>query len=333
MFLSKDTSTLRISISLFLCCVLLNSCANDSWKVSVEAAEKFKKSGDIEQSIKHYALAINEMERAHADKDAELQVLAELISLQTKAQKYKEASVNVDKAISLAELSYGPNDYRLMPFLTQARVLSSRLSDRPRGSALLERMISLEEKKNGRDSIQMMWILDEYARSTSPSCGDMFDKTKLKQLVLLREKFSSDKELETLQDKFILADVLAQTNEKDEAEKLYLASIESARANVPGILANGLVRYSRFLIKNGREKEAIPLLREAYLMAGPGPHYNPLLGPEIADELGGILENEGKKQEAATVYSAIIAKLNESMGTHPMLETFSNRYKELAPTR
>lgn len=312
---------------------LLGSCtATQRWKEPLALAEKYKTAGDNKNAIKNYRLAIEEMEKAHADKSTEVEALEKLIALEKREHNYEEIQKLCQKAIPMADLAYGPNSLKLIPLLAEARDASSKHADREKSAALLERIISIQEKNSGSNSVQLMWYLEDYAKSTSPTCGDKFDVQKLRHLVALREKHFGPTNTDTIKDKLILADVLGQNSTTlKEADPIYLDCIKSARTQgQPNLVSNCLLRYARFMRRSKRQTEALPYLQEAYAISGPGKHYNTLMGPDIADMLGEALEAKGKTKEARQVYSAMIAQLsNQSLGTHPMLSEFSERYASL----
>jgi len=169
-------------------------------------------------------------------------------------------------------------------------------------------------------------LLDQYARSKAPSCGDSFDVKKLRQLVRLRDKFSSPDNVDTLRDKIILASVLSQTGEMKESLEIYAACLKTAREKCKGLLPELLLSYSKALTLNKETDKALPLLQEAYRLSGPGPTFNPIITPEIAGDLGFLLEQKEKKSEAAKVYESIIKELKARNNTGK-LAYFENSLK------
>lgn len=297
----------------------------------MESAQKFQANGDRKNAIKNYYLVIDEMEKARADKSAELPILAKLIDLERKENNYAAVEKLCEKSIPMADLAYGPSSLSVIPFLSEYRDAVSRHANREKSAALLDRMISIQEKNTGSNSVQLMWYLEEYAKSTSPTCGDRFDVNKLRQLVALRQKNFGANNKDTIRDKLVLADVLGQSKATEkEAEPIYLECIKSARTQEQvSLISNSILRYSRFLRRSKRETEALPYLEEAYKISGPGKYYSALMGPDIAEMLGEALEAKGKKEDAKKIYSAMIAQLKSSMGVHPMLAEFTQRYADL----
>ncbi len=313
--------------------LILSSCAPSvSWKQSLQAAQKYHSDGDYKNALKFYYLANGEMDKARADKAIQLDTLSKMIALEKKQNNQEAVEKLSEKAIPMADLSYGPTNLKLIPFLADLRDAVSRHPDRDKSAALLERIISIQEVNSGSDSIQLMWYLEDYAKSTSPTCGDRFDPNKLRHLVALREKHFGANNKDTIRDKLVLADVLGQSKESQkEAEKLYLECINAAQTQGKNALvANCSLRYARFLRREKRIDDALPYLKEAYAISGPGLHYSSLLGPEIADLLGEALETDGKRQEAKQVYSSILAYMNkQNLGQHPMYSGFSEKLEHL----
>lgn len=328
-FFPKKSCSLIVT---FVFTALLCSCSTTTkWKQPLEMAQKYQQAGDSKNAIKYYYSSLEEMEKARADKLAQIAVLGKLIALEKKENNHVSVEKLCDKVIPMAELAYGPDSLNLIPFLAEMRDAVSRHADRDKAGALLDRIISIQEKNSGPDSVQLMWFLEDYAKSTSPTCGDRFDLGKLRHLVALRAKHFGATNKDTIRDKLILADVLSQKAESEkEAEQLYRECIKATQlTGEKSLQANSSLRYSRFLRRSKRLEDALPFLEEAYSISGPGKTYSPLFGPEIADLLGEALETKGKRKEAKELYETMIAHLNKQAGTHPLLSDFSDRLSNL----
>ena len=318
-------------VGLFLVLLLTSCASSEKWKPTLEKADALSKAGERASAIKYYYQGLGEMEQARASKDAQLTVLGKLIALEHKDNNAQAMQKLCQKALPMADITYGPDSLKLLPFLAEARDAHSRLSEREKAAAMLDRIISIQEKNSGSDSAQLMWFLEDYAKSTSPTCGDRFDVSKLRHLLRLRAKYSGESNPDSIRDKLVLADVLGQQEaSQKEAEQLYLECIKSAKApgTPPGLMSNCILRYARFMRITKRPADALPLLQVAYAASGPGGNYSRLMGPDIADLLGDALEHKGKTKEAKAIYAAMVAQLSNEK-THPMYAEFFERYESL----
>jgi tetratricopeptide (TPR) repeat protein len=97
------------------------------------------------------------------------------------------------------------------------------------------------------------------------------------------------------------ADLLARIGGRDEeAEKLFLDSLEFDKANRPGNPANALnLRgYVAFLVTRGRAAEAEPLAREAFELTSKQPKAQ---RTRVVEALVSVLESIGKGEEAGAL--------------------------------
>jgi tetratricopeptide (TPR) repeat protein len=97
-----------------------------------------------------------------------------------------------------------------------------------------------------------------------------------------------------------LADLHGQQGKDEEAERLFLESLEFDRKNRPGNRANALnIRaYCVFLVKRNRHAEAEPLAREAYELTRPQPIAQK---KSLIELYAAVLEGVGKRDEANAI--------------------------------
>ena len=308
---------------------LLVSCRPpaEQWKAMQTKAEQLRKQGDTAAAIKEYKAAVKQMDETQAAPKQEIVCLNQLIVLLLQERKAAEAKDYAEKALSMAERQYGPDHINVMPQVVLVQRVAADQGDKQTVTKTLDRIIEIQQKRTGPESQPVMWLLDQYARTRSLSCGDGFDEAKLRQLVHLREKFVGLDNLETTRDRIILAAALSQKGESKESLEIYASCMELARKKYPGLLPELCINYAKALRKNKQNDRALPLLKEAYTLAGPGPKYNSVLAPEIATELGWQLEELKQKKEAAAVYKTMADQLDADKNKKS--EYFKGRLAEL----
>lgn len=315
-------------VFLMLTASLVACQRQDEWKDTLAEAEKAKAKNDLKNASAQYVTAIKQMDQVHADQKQELAALNELIDVLLKSGELSQADNYAQKALSLAERIFGPDHIDVLPQVVLLRTVAEKIPDRGRMAIYLDRMIEIQQKRTGPDSVPVMWLLDEYARSKSPACGDKYDTDKLKQLLRLRQKFAPPHDINTIRVTMTYADSLAQDGKISEATALYESCLQDARAKRPGLLPELLLRYGRYCIKRKNNSRAEQLLHEAYVLSGPqAGAYNLILTPEIAGEYGDVLLTNKRKKEAAEVYSAILTKL-KSANNIDRARYFEARLKE-----
>lgn len=263
--------------------------------------------------------AIKEMDASHSDQKEELKALNRLISLLSKDKNFADADKYAQKALSLAERVFGPDSKEVLSQVAILKTIVQELPDKARESAYLDRMIELQAKATGEDSLPVMWLLDEYARSKSPVCGEKYETKKLRQLIKLREKFANPDDLVTTKDRMVLADTLLIDAERAEAVKIYEHCLILGREKLPGILPEVLYRYGKLCLKLKQSEKGLGYLREAYSLVGPGHIYNPIQTPEIAGEFADALLANKHMSEAAKVYEFLLEKLKADRNTERVL--------------
>lgn len=325
---SHSRARLNLAFLSLVSLSLLVSCRPGSdWKASQTQGDEMKKSGKNAEAIKYYKLAVKQMDESNAPPKQELVCLNQLITLLLQEKQAKDADEYAKKALSMAERQYGPDHINVMPQVVLVQKVAGDLGDRERVHKSLDRLIEIQTARTGAESQPVMWLLDQYARSRSLSCGDGFDPVKLKQLVHLREKFVGKDDLETTRDRIVLAVSLNQAGQTKESFEIFENCMKLAREKYQGLLPELCFHYAKALIKQKQNDKALPLLKEAYSLAGPGKKYNAVLAPEIATELGFQLEEKKLDSEAADVYKEMIARLDADKNSKA--EYFKTRLKEL----
>ncbi len=311
----------------------VSSChpSSEAWKENLEKASLAKSQKNFDSAVKLYKATVKQMEELNESAKIQIPVLNKLIVLLLEQKKNKEAFSYAEKALRYAERAYGPDHINVMPQLVLAEKAASRLHDREKADSYMNRMIELQEKESGNDSVPVMWLLDQYARSKSPSCGDKFDSEKLRHLVRLREKFAALDSLDTIQDKVILASVLSQEGKADEAATIFDYCVKVSREKYPGYLPEAELQYAKALKKTKQNEKAILLLKDAYKIAGPGKRYNLVLAPDIASELGFLLASQNRNAEAALIYKEMIEKFKSSGASLDRLASFEQKLQDLSP--
>lgn len=298
-------------VSLFAC------GEQDTWTSLTKKANAAEKTGDSLLAMKLYTEALTQLERAPETDDAakkeKLKTLNQLSALALDRKQLSAAQSYANSALSLAERIFGPDDINVMPHVIQQQRVFEASQNKPKASQCMMRVIDLQEKRTGPESVPVMWLLDQYARSKSLTCGDKFDPARLRQLVRLREKHASKDDLETIRDKMILATCLVnQGDGKDDQEafQLYQYCLEVSRKKHPGFLPSLVLSYARDLGKRNKDPDkSISMLQEAYLPIGPGKRFNPNLSPDLASELASLLESRNRKKEAHEIYKGIVDEL------------------------
>ncbi len=313
---------------IFMTAASLAACQQGvSWEDALAHAEDFKSKNQIPAAKKYYSLAIKEMDLKHADQKKELLAINSLVEILLKEKQISEADKYAQKALSLAERIYGPDQTEVLSQIVLLRTVAAEIPDKPRMAKYLDRMIELQEKITGADSAPVMWLLGERVRKVSTACGEKYELEMLRKLVRLKEKYLGVSS-STLRDKLILADCLANNSASAEASKIYDSCLADARLKMPGLLPEVQLRYARSLLSYNKKAKAIELLNEAFSLAGPSGSYNPLLAPEIATELGGALEADGKKSAAAGVYASMLRKFESMHNVDSTSAEFESRYKK-----
>jgi tetratricopeptide (TPR) repeat protein len=311
-----------------ICTVGLLGCQRqDSAKVSLEKVPNTVLKNDRKAEETNLVTAIKKMDAEHGDQKEELKALNRLITLLSKDKNFNEADTYAQKALSLAERVYGPDSREVLSQVSVLKMVVQEVPDKARESACLDRMIDLQAKATGWDSMPVMWLLDEYARSKSPVCGEKYESKKLRQLIKLREKLASPDDVATTQDRMVLADTLILDGEKAEALNIYDHCLKLSREKLPGLLPDVLYRYGKICLKLKQNEKGIEYLREAYSLVGPGRTYNPIQTPELAGEFADALANNHHNAEAIKVYSFLIEKLKANGNAERVLY-FESRLKD-----
>ncbi|MBX9686900.1 MAG: hypothetical protein K2X27_09375 [Candidatus Obscuribacterales bacterium] len=297
------------TISVIFAIQVLCSCqASDLWHETLKQAEQEQSKGLNKEALNSYLLAVKQMQSHDALQKEQIATLNKCVLLLLQEKKVELADKYAQQALALAERSFGPDNIDCMPQWVLQRKVCQAIPDRNRAAACLDHMIEIQEKRTG-DSPPLMWLLDEYARGKSQSCGDSFDPDKLRKLVQLREKFDGAETLDTLRARLILASALSELGARKEALSIFASSLKLAQAKYPGVIPELALNYSRALKKNKEGDKALPVLKEAYALAGPGKSFNPVLGPELAAELGSLLQEQKRTKEAASIYREMTSTL------------------------
>ena len=311
--------------------VFLSCCDSAQWKTSEADAERLSQS-DLSGSIEKRILALKQLSAAEsnaANRKNELDINSRLVRQLLKASRFKEAESYSEKAVVIAEHLYGPDDPRILPQVTQLYAVERAVPNKARTTELLFRMIALQEKMSGKDSVPVMWLLSSYARSVSPACGEALDLEKLRQLVRLRDKFSQPTEADALRDRLTYADCLSNTKSA-EAYQSFEETLKMARSSCPKLVPLTLLRYAKPLDRKKLYAKSVPLLQEAFELQGPGKNFHPVLTPQIASEYGFALESLNRKTQASAVYGAVAQHYkNTGEATNPYCVQFSNLQKNL----
>lgn len=322
------TRLFRIFIFSSCAIFLLASCQRqDSWKDTLALAQAAMDKNDRAGAETFLVTSIKEMDSVHADQKEELNTLNKLISLQSKEKKFSAADKYAQKALSLAERVYGPDSKEVLFQVSILKAVVQEIPDKARETECLDRMIDLQAKATGWDSMPVMWLLDEYSRSKSPACGEKYDTKKLRQLLKLREKFADPDDIVTTRDRMVLADTLIIDGNTAEALEIYEHCLKLAREKTTGLLPEVLYRYGKVCLKLKQNEKAIGLLREAYALVGPGRVYNPIQTPDVAGEFADALASNNHKGEARKVYSFLIEKMKADKNEERALY-FEGRLKD-----
>lgn len=302
-------------LTLALSLLLLTSCQSSSLTKSTRSAPTALANPNpsqpaAEQDASWYLQKIKEAKAGENNAEELLSLYDQLIPQLVKIGKGKEALEYANLSVAMAERHYGPDNVHVIKQVVILQKVAALIPDRKLVAQCIDKTIQLQAKASGPDSLPVMWLLDNYARSKSQSCGDEIDPEKLRWLLRLREKFTTEDDVETIRDKSILANCLFHKGEFKESYKIYEECIASCRKRKPGLLSEILLGYSRALVKGGKRAKAIPLLQEAFEISGPEqPKYSSVLAPEIAHELGSALADQKRGGEAKKVYLKMAAQL------------------------
>ncbi len=321
-------------LSQFASLLLLSACQNHpDWEATLKNAEEANLKHDSRTAIKYYNLTVKQMDDVQADPRKELPVIDHLLKLLLKDKEISEADKLAKRALSMAERVYGPSSVEVLSELITLRSIASEIPDKELMAKYLERMIEIQEKLSGADSSQVMWLLAEYTRNVSIACGEKYDPERLRRLVKMSDKYLGVAAPQTLRYKRILADYLIQNKSENDGFKIYDACLLSAKEKARGLLPEIEMYYAGNLLesetdKTENRKKALNILQEAFRLAGPGPTFNPILAPKIADLLGDALIASNDKRSAEKVYLSI-AQQYKSNNNDLMASQYQEKVSDL----
>lgn len=311
----------------FASVVLLSACQSSAdLKSTQEQADRFRNEGKLKEAIKSYTVLIKEMDQNQGDQAKELLVMNKLSKCLLKDHQISKADSYAQRALAIAERLYGPDHANIIPQLVLLKEICEAIPDKERHQKYLTRMIDVQAKTTGEDSPPVMWLLDSYARTYSASCGAMLEPDRLRLLVRLRDKFVGPNDTETIRDRMMLADCLARSGPSAESLEIYESCLQTARAHCKALLPELLLRYAKVLKIQKQNARAVPVLKEAFKLSGPGANYNPVYATETAVELGDSLQDIKQNKEAVVVYSSMLAPLKKS-GDKVHVEYFESQIK------